>query len=358
MRTRLRAAVSEKEKNFHPNSLLELWIEVLPFCHLNCEYCFNGGGNAGFSAELLSPEEYLGLLQQFKTLGGKVVGIPGNGEPLHDKNYGLLMRLSRWMQKAGIRTYAFTAGDLIDRAKADELVEAGICLMVKCNSFRPETQDLLVRSSGYADRRQQCLKLLLEQGFNRLELDTEGNRTTRLGLVTSVLAENCDELPELFRWCRENNVLPDIDTILEECRGAEYSGCHPSLDVDLVRRTLETLQRIDRVEFGNDWEITPTYVDDRCDRHRYHLYVDCRGNISPCLGANKKGIFLGNIRQGCTLAEAWDSPLMRRIRNRDFEGRCATCARFKSGGCNSCLGRFTDIIDAGHIGTIGCWNFK
>jgi radical SAM protein with 4Fe4S-binding SPASM domain len=358
MRTRLRAAVSDGDKQSCPNSLLELWIEVWPFCHLNCSYCFNAGGNAGYSPQLLSPEEYFALLQQFKALGGKAIGIPGNGEPLHARNYGLLADLSRWTHAAGINTYVFTAGDLIDQDKADELWSADVCLLVKCNSFKPAVQDLLVRVGGYMDRRQAGLELLERRGFNRPEFDREGNQTTRLGLVTSVLAENHDELPDMFRWCRRNNVLPDIDTILEECRGVEYSSCHPTLSIDLVRSTLQTLQQIDRAEFGNDWEITPTYVDGRCDRYRYHLYVDCWGNISPCLGANKKGIFLGNIRQGYTLAEAWNSPLMKRIRDRDYGGKCATCAHFKSQVCNSCLGRFANIVDATCVDTTGCWNFR
>jgi MoaA/NifB/PqqE/SkfB family radical SAM enzyme len=358
MRTKLCATVSDKEKHLCPNSLLELWIEVWPFCHLNYSYCFNAGGNTGFSPQLLLQEEYLDLLNQFKKLGGRAIGIPGNGEPLHARNYDLLINLSRWAQAAGIKTYVFTTGDLIDEVKADELFDVGLSLMIKCNSFKPEVQDLLVRVSGYTSRRQGCLELLQRKGFNRPEFDQDNNQTTRFALVTSILAENYAELPKMFRWCRQNNVLPDIDTILEACRGTEYSGCHPTLSTDLVRSTFQVLQQIDRAEFGNDWDITPTYVDGYCDRYRYHLYVDCWGNISPCLGANKRGIFLGNIRQGYSLTEAWESPLMIRIRDRNYSGKCATCAHFKAQNCNSCLGRFTNITGTNCIDTTGCWNFQ
>ena len=358
MRTKLRAGITDKEKESNPGNLLELWIEVWPFCHLNCSYCMNAGGNTGNSWDLLNPGEYQDLLWQLKELGGKAIGIPGNGEPLHNRNRDLLFKLAEQAKVDDLRAYVFTAGDLISPEMAAKLFDAGFSLMVKWNSFNSEVQDTLVGTPGYTQRRLQCIGGILRAGFNREDTNHEGDPCTRLGFVTSILEENYDEMPYILRWCRRHNVLPDFDTIAHQGRGAQYVSRHGNLTDQHVRAMFGRLQCIDREEFGNDWGINPTYVDGCCNRHTYHMYVDCWGNISPCMGANKNGIVLGNIRKGYTLEDAWESPLMQKIRVRDYAGKCTECAHFKSASCNSCLGRFTDLVSIDRVETTGCWNFE
>jgi MoaA/NifB/PqqE/SkfB family radical SAM enzyme len=108
--------------------------------------------------------------------------------------------------------------------------------------------------------------------------------------------------------------------------------------------------------------LSSTYVETVCDRFHHHLYVDVSGRIRPCIGA--MDVNLGNIKS-VTLTEAWNSQERRIIRERKFVGKCATCANFQEGKCNSCLGRRTptkratkltnkNLLRDGAVQTTGC----
>jgi hypothetical protein len=116
------------------------------------------------------------------------------------------------------------------------------------------------------------------------------------------------------------------------------------------------------------------------------MYINQYGDIRPCIGA--MDVNLGNIREGTTLEQAWDTPEMQIIRSRNYKGKCGDeCANFaeideertaEAGTikhkCNSCLGRRTGtqiidgkeksiltnkyLLEKGCVPTVGCWNFR
>ena len=124
-----------------------------------------------------------------------------------------------------------------------------------------------------------------------------------------------------------------------------------------IKRMFELLQKIDRDEYGINWNVSPTYVAGCCDRYKRHIYITRFGDVSPCIGTSLKGVKLGNVRES-SLTKLWDSLLMRKIRSRDYSGSCLNCINFKEEKCNSCLGRYADRIDENTINTIGCWNLR
>jgi len=348
---RLKNALTKAEKEENTGKLLELWLEVGPYCHMHCEYCFNGAGVPVDEAGLLKMAEYKRVIREFKDLGGKVIGIPGNGEPLHPKNYEQTMAIIKYSHEIGIRTILFTAGDLINLEKAKKLLSLDVSLMIKFNSSRHSVQDKLVGSPGYSKRRRNAIKILKTLGFMDPAKDKDDNPITRIGFVTPILTENYEELPRLFKYCLKNNIMPDIDTVLPLGRGASIS----TEEAEKIKCMFAKLQAISKKEFKDEWIVSPTYVGGCCDRHEYHLYMDCRGNISPCLGANKKNIVLAKI----DLSKAWGSPLMScKVRPRNYSGKCTTCKSFEDKSCNSCLGRYMDAISETDVHTIGCWNYS
>lgn len=349
---RIEAILSHTEKEAGKGQLLELWLEIWPYCHLCCSYCFNAAGKGQEFEGLLPVVDYLSLLESFKALGGRVIGIPGFGEPFHPRNLDLTLAIIKQARELDIRSYVFTTGDLINEHLAKELYDLDVSLMIKFNSSLENIQDKLVCTSGYTKKRERALEILKGLGFNDLKEDVNGHPTTKLGYVTSILPENYDELPELFRYCRQNNIYPDIDTLLHFGRSQDSKDEEQS-----VRKMMTLLQEIDKEEFGNSWEMSPAYIAGSCDRYAYHLYMDFHGNISPCLGANKKGVVLRNLSEPDALAKAWHSPLMEIVRNRAYQGKCQECKNFKLKTCNSCLGRYADIEQC-QVETFGCWNFS
>lgn len=345
----LKTALTDEERR--PNGQLkELWLEVGPACHLACSYCFSAAGGTILHNNGISLAQYLDVLAQFKDLGGKFVGMPGFGEPFHSQNIKTTLGILEKAARLGLRSHVFSAGDLITDDIARKLKDMSVSLGIKFNSFNPGLQDSLVNSPGYSERRDKALKILARLRFNCPE--TRGR--TLLAFVTSVMRRNHKEIPSIYRFCRENNIFPDMDSMLLPFGRADLITAE---DEQIAKRTFAILRKIDEEEYGYRWESnSPCYAGAACDRCYYHLYIDYRGNISPCLGANKKEVYLGNVGRQ-SLEEMWASPLMKKIRQRDYAGKCAECAHFKNNTCNSCLGRFASELSVARIDTKGCWNF-
>jgi hypothetical protein len=395
--------------------LQSVWFDIPGNCDLNCPYCFCG--TTGIDNDLddvawgqpvigtvpryqfepyeklifkslaeqvrawneASPEQRISVFncppenaKTHEVIRGKVA-IPGAGEPFHPRNKELALSLIRSANSCGLHMTIFTTGHWIDAALVDELLPLDVVLLVKRNSGKKETQNAFVGmppDHPYFDQREAALRLLMDRGFNRPfgKPGTLEYQETRLGVVTSIMRKNIDELESLLCFARENNIIFDCDTILERGRGGK---CRQRLTDDLTERGFKILQRFDRKKFRRRWDVSSTYVGTACDRYRHHLYVDRRGFIYPCVGCLEDRdhgvdpILLGNIKDGPhTLIEAWQSPIMARvIRPWHYEGPCNECAKPEKGICFSCLGRFRDTLvtltrdSTEPVPTIGCWNY-
>jgi MoaA/NifB/PqqE/SkfB family radical SAM enzyme len=300
------------------------------------------------------------------------VAIPGAGEPFHPRNRALVLALIRSANACGLHMTIFTTGHWIDEALAAELVPLDVVLLVKRNSSKRDVQNALVgmpADHSFFEKREAALRLLIDLGFNKPfgKPGSADYQETRLGVVTSIMRQNIDELGDLLRFARKNNIIFDCDTILERGRGGI---CRQRLTDEMTEEGFKILQRLDKREFQREWEISSTYVGTACDRYRHHLYVDRRGFIYPCVGCmadeehNIDPIILGNIKEGPhALIEAWHSPIMAKvIRPWHYEGPCKNCTKPEKGVCFSCLGRFRDSLrtltrdSTEPIFTIGCWN--
>jgi radical SAM protein with 4Fe4S-binding SPASM domain len=350
--------------------LTSLWIEIPPYCHLNCSYCFSGSGREyqGDMQYVLSIDEYRKLLNDFADGGGRDLGIPGSGEPFHPRNETLVKGIIEIAYERGITTTIFTTGETLiytkegnretdyirrpDDSLAEFLVSRKVALYIKYNSRHPEVQDKLVDMEGYTEKRDEALRMLVERyGLNKLG---------KIGIVTSLMKANENEIMDLLAFAQENKLIFDCDTILPWGRGKKFcrtfdvsTECRRSIASELRLR-----QNIKTHPGG-------TYLSGVCDRIKNHLYVDCRGNVFPCLGA-RKTILLGNIRNK-SIGEIWRMKIRQKMRNEKyavFENVCVKCMNFLSEECHSCLGRSAEEvqIDAEHgsikIITKGCYNHR
>ncbi len=367
-------------------TLKNIWLELPGYCNLACSYCYAEGGKPKNIENLLSWNDYVLLLEQAKTMGVEDVGIPGAGEPLLSRNRDLTFRVLEKCRDLGFYITLFTTGEWIDEEISDRLYELPVEVMIKGNSLKPEIQDAFVSDpkrrrivKGYGQKRNETLELLMRKGFNDEERCMEKyGRKSRMALVTSIMTScgdgptNYYEMADLLRFCRENNIIFDVDSILKRGRGATCDLCEED---QRLKIKLQELQGIDEKEYGNRWELSQSYIGTVCDRFSYHMYINQYGDIRPCIGA--MDVNLGNIKS-TTLAEAWNSQEMQIIRSRNYRGKCGDeCANFseidedrtKEAGttkykCNSCLGRRTEnltnesLLKKGYVSTIGCWNHR
>ena len=363
-----------REINIVPGKLTDIWLAIPAYCNLACSYCYACGGEAVNVDNLLAWPEFERLLEQTALMGVKSVGIPGAGEPLLPRNRQLTMKILQKCKELGLYVTLFTTGEFITKQLAIELSDFPLEIMLKCNTLNPEKQDQFVSNPkrgkivhGYGEKRNRALKFLMDAGFNDRELCQEkfGEKTTtRLSLVTSIMTDekelsNFDDMIELLRFCRRNNIHLDCDDILTVGRGA---GCELCTAEEKFRDKVTELCKIDREEFGLSWEVSSGYIAGMvCGRYAYHLFVDQYGDIRPCIGAEK--VILGNIRF-MSLSQAWESPAMQIIRARNYGGVCAQCLNFIEHKCNSCLGRRTKnlttetLLAKGEVETIGCCNCR
>jgi len=225
-----------------------------------------------------------------------------------------------------------------------------ITLLAKFNSFKPEVQDEFDNVPGYTKKREEILNLLFKYKFNDKK---------RLGFVTSIMTINYDEIPKIFRYCRKNNIIPDIDNLLPRGRGCK-SPFNPSNKK--LKTMYELLSKIDKKEFKKIWENYSSYVGEHsCNRYCHHLFITKTGDVHPCIGSSN--VLLGNIKNK-SLKEMWNSQEMKIIRTRAYDGKCVECKLFIEGKCHSCLGRYTknlnnqNLKETGKVHTTGCFGFK
>lgn len=361
-------------------TLKNLWLEIPAYCNLACAYCYAEGGYPNQKNKLLTLEHYISILEQGKMLGLEDIAIPGAGEPSHSENENLTMEILKISKKLGLYITLFTTGEFITENIADKLIEMPVEIMLKGNSLNPKLQDRFVSNpkhsriiTGYGEKRNSTIELLISKGFNSEEKSKKYNRKSRMALVTSIMTSNTgpsnyEEMSNLLRYCRNNNIIFDVDSILKIGRGTSCDLCEED---QRLKTKLQELQEIDKNEYGIKWELSQSYIGTVCDRYSYHMYINQHGEIRPCIGANE--INLGNTKE-ITLEEAWNKPEMKIIRNRKYKGKCGEeCANFneidiertKEAGstkykCNSCLGRRVEnltnksLLEKGYVQTIGC----
>ncbi|MAH47606.1 hypothetical protein CMI37_17425 [Candidatus Pacearchaeota archaeon] len=334
-----------------PNSLKELWFEIGGSCHLSCYYCFANSGGIDRSKDNVTIDQVTKYLNQFSEMGGERIAVVGAGEPFHARNIEDTFQVLNWAKGKKITTTIFTTGDLISE---DVLLRLNsypdITLLVKYNSQKPKTQDAMVGNSGYTARRDKAMALLMKRGYN------DGKR---LGIVTSILEENPEEMPTLFRYARDNNLIFDADNPIPRGRG---KNCDREKIARSAKPIIDKLSKIDKEEYGNVWESHATYIaSPPCTRFNQHMYVKKDGTVIPCVGS--PAVKLGNVKDE-SLEQIWEKDITKIIRGHNYVGKCTSCENYQKNHCFSCLGRSTEdlttesLIKEGHVRTIGCFQYR
>lgn len=365
--------------------LKSLWIEIPEYCHLYCDYCFastNTEDQRGcISRKIINTqsehEKYEKLIREFYDEGGLYLGIPGRGEPFHPKNLNLTKHIINCANGLGLRTTIFTTGDTIFYPSEGSLKELDIkkeanndiinflcdkdvILLIKFNSAKEDVQDKIVHTKNYTRLRNKALDKLIE-------IKKDGNFKPEIGIVTSILKSNLNEIVDLYiEYHINRNLIFDCDTILPRGRGVHYYERQDKLTHEDLKNVFSQLKDVGACSSCQGG----TYVGVPCDRILHHLYVSLEGDVYPCIGcfenSNKSCFKLGNI-DTMSLNELWNSPKRVKLREhtRDvFTGVCFNCQNFKDKSCYSCLGRATESVitnDTGTdilIDTHGCTNHK
>lgn len=285
-------------------------------CNLRCPYCFTGQWQKGEGE--VSYSNYAALMEDARELGSQSIWWVGQGEPFLVPYWKDLIRAA---QRLGLWIGIFTNGTRLDGQASEFVTGHGVSLYVKLNSFRPDTQGRLIGGDG---------KAFLDHIIPRIEWFADrGMAAQRRLAVESVITKlNYEEIPSLFRWCRDRRIIPFIEMMEHACKGAIELDVSPEQHVALFRE----LQRIDREEYGYEWEIVPPWAAYRCRNLYLGLAADAWGNVTPCSGMRYS---LGNIRDRA-LEDIWNSEDAKRLRNpavqepQPWDGQSLGCYGCKS----------------------------
>ncbi len=319
------------------NQILSLDLELSHRCNLRCVYCFAESGPA--LKDEITLEEIKDVIDQALDLGLKKVSIVGGGEPLM---YPDFFKVTGYIKEKGLDQIVFTNGTLITEEVAEKLKADRISVVMKLNSFDPQTQDFLTEGKNVLKRIMTGYENLCQVGY----LDDE---ELTLGVESVICKQNIGELPKIWRWARERRITPYFEILTVQGRARNYDLLVPIAEVKVL---FEDLLAIDQ-EFGYNWTPIPPIAGQTCQRNYYAILLTSLGKIQPCTGIS---IEIGDIRKSSLKEIVESSEVLAQLRKmpETLKGPCGSCE--KNVDCYGCRGSAYNLTGDYLASDPLCWH--
>ena len=286
--------------------LLSMYLDTA--CNLGCVFCFLDSGKSHRNKQL-SLEEYKDLIQQGKELGVRSTLFFGAGEPLLDKK---LFPLVEYSNKLGLYSVMFTNASLVTKEIAERKKDLDLSVVTSIKSRNPQTLEELTNVEGSAEKIYRGFQHLLDVGLNETE-------PTRLGMDILLCKQVYDEVPELIRYCVDNNIHPMVESLLWKGRAVKN---HDKLELSDEQK--QKLSERLRTEFSGLSGERAYFNGSACDVDHYTLFVNYNGDVWQCFS---RDIVAGNTKSE-ELGEIWNKYALKNLRE-----------KLTDSGCDLCLGR-------------------
>ena len=307
------------ERAVQNSQLLSMEIEFSLKCNLRCPYCY--AATTSDHRQELTAAEIRDVILQAKDLGARKIIILG-GEPLI---YPRIMEKIQFIRDLGMEVELFTNGVSLTLAKARNLYEMGVNVVLKINSFKDDVQDKMVGVPGASKKMRAALTHLQEAGYP----DGHGF----LAVSTVICQDNFSELTALWIWLRDQGILPYFEILTPQGGAAHNEGLN--VRSDEIEELFREISEIDRTRYNQNWDPQPPLVGGKCLRHRFSCLINARGQVMPCVGLS---VAVGNIREKKLkdiLAESEIVQDLRHFQNK-IKGPCGKCD--KAADCYGCRG--------------------
>lgn len=345
---------TERTRSVSPQAVLKrISIELSRQCNLRCRYCYSRASSEPQTG--LSDFDLRNIVDEAVALGAGLVSIVGGGEPLLRET---LLRDSEsiidYCNSQGCYCYLYTNCTKITPTAAQWLETRDVSVVGKLNSLRDDVQDTLVGVPGASPRIRRGIDALLDAGLAK-------PGQFRLALETIICPQNYQEIPELWRWMRTRQIIPEIEIPTVHGRAQDHAGLltFPEREApEKYRALFEELAKIDREEFGFHWVPQPPFPGSSCELFETNCYINDQGGVQPCAGVDR---VYGHLRAGDpasaqqSLAYILGSPefsMIREIRTRIKEP-CRSCDFLKH--CYGCRGAAYQATGDPFAGDPICW---
>ena len=274
------------EEHFRNSNLLSVvdFRAMTPACPLNCFHCFTDK-----MRKKLTLKEIKHVIDQIAEMKGKAIDFLGEGEPTLDKDF---FEIIEYTASKKIQPIVFTIGT--ERMKNPEFIrrlkKTGVSIVLKCDSlWNPEYQNWIVRdkTKKYYNQRQEVLKLLIKEGFNKIGKDG----TTRLGFDMVISRKNMREVERTLLFCRDNNLWIIFAFFLPAGRsGSKKFNKALILSRKEKIKIWKRIKEIDEKEYGFKHVLINNFAPTPCVE-LIQIYGD--GRVSPCPGNEA---IIGNVK--------------------------------------------------------------
>ena len=303
--------------------LLTMRLETSLVCNLKCMYCNNDAGVLPLGE--ISFSAMRRAIDEVKSLGAESVVIIGGGEPLL---YANITELIAYISTSGMIPVIISNGLMLTKELCSFLWNNNASILLKCDSFHAETQDVLSGEAGTHTAIMHAIDLVMQAGFNHPD-----RPVLRVGLSFVVTKLNSGDIFSLWKFCRENNFYPNFEEFIPRGRGlTNYNKLF--LDNGSVFALKEKLLDLDRTHYGFDWLIHTPLPGHGCFQPICSVYITSLGDVRPCPDIE---VSLSNIGDA-SIAEIIGTPFFQLSRNieKHLRGKCRLCKHGRR--CIGCRG--------------------
>ena len=272
-------------------------------CNMNCIFCFTGCGTRYREKKNVTNE----IVRKFLAEASKYAYKPelmnyyfvSEGEPTLNKE---LVNILEETSKLGGTMTIFTNLYYI----TDEQIQAfkkikNLFVCGKLYGMKPETNDYLTNTKGSYNKMMNNIQKLKENGLAQEK---------RLGIQCVVNSYNYDEVFDIFKWARKNEIVPHIMMYRKQGLGEKFPELAISQEklLDLYKKCAE----FDKKELNVEWKAKlPLLVIGDCSVPGVNLYLTTNGDITVCAGDTRK---YGNYFE-TSIEEAMKSELYQDVKN-------------------------------------------
>lgn len=321
-RNRLLSFSVKNFNNFHTAAPLICQLELTNKCNLICSHCYAQSGPRAKRASELSTDEIFKLIDELDEMGTLSVFLTGGEVFTHPNSIEII----NYANKKNFINQIFTNGLLITESLIKKILSPTIFAV----SFDTALEDHTIRGGMNYKILSKKVKLLKEYGH-----------TVRLSL--SVHRENLNEIPEVYRWCYEND-LPMPQWVETLPVGRALKNQHIMLRLSDMEKSKKiyyecmaferkaqkdsNYKKVGLISFCT--QIEQATQQEKCGRT--FAYINSSGDVYPCSNCMSNCVYkASNIRKE-SFKNIWNNKFsdMRRVKYKDFKD-CPNCPVEKAG---------------------------
>jgi len=315
-------SLAESVKARNENRILCLRLDTNYNCNLECAYCYSYLKHDSENPVYMKLKDAQEVIDQGVEVGLRSIVYLGGGEPTLYKDF---WNLIEYMREKNVIPVIFTNGLTMTNEMAKRLYTLGASVIVKFDGGE-RTQDILTGNGSYKQIRT-AMEILVNNGFN----EDCGNNTTRLGAAPCICNTNYDEIPDMWRFLRDNYIFPDF----ERATSIGNATDELSINDEQVNELLIKLRDIDEIEYNMIWQTEYAAIP----AHNCYIYLSgCHVTADLGVALCPEMPAVENLNNK-TLKETITGPVFSKTRHIEkyIEGHCEGCEILNQcfGGCRS-----------------------